>query len=856
MMAAASLELSGISKRYPGVQALNRVSFECRPGEIHAVLGENGSGKSTLLGIAGGAVVADEGSVTIMGQPLAAADPLQARQLGLAVVYQDDSLVRELTVAENLLLGAVDGPARLAGKREWAAKQLARYDLHISADVLVGHLNASQRQFLEIVKALAAEPKVLLLDEPTSSLDISGVEKLSGIIRRIIGEGAAVVYVSHRLPEILALADRVTILRDGQGQGTYDVDEKLSENDLIALMVGRPIDTEYPARAGLVSSDIVLSAKDLSGARFQDVNLDLRRGEILGFAGSEGNGQREAIRALGGLETASGEVHCNGRPVKLGAPRDALDAGVFSLSADRMSESIFPGLGVRENMTVQVLQKFATDGVISAPKERASALSLVGKLDIASADLDQPIVGLSGGNQQKAVLARSFLYDAKVILIDEPTQGVDAKARFDIYRAIRAKADEGVACVINSSDAMELAGLCDRVLVFSRGRVIRELSGLEISEESIVSSFLRSKEVVGTTKDAIDSPGVDWLSIANFRKLVAGGSNQWWVPLLFLFVLTIAVGGYASLRTDVFLTPLNIRHILLATAPLALVTMAQFSVLMVRGFDISVGAVISLTVVIGSFLMAEDMNAGLILFGALVCLAVGVAVGVTNGVLVRRVGINSVITTIAMLSVVQGIALYLRPSPFGVISEDFIDFFQTRVGFIPASFFVILSAAIAGDVWLYRTRSGLKLRAVGFREEAAKRNGVRVDFVQIRAFLLSAVIAVLSGFFVGSEVGVGTPIIGSSYTLTSIAAAVLGGAALTGGRGSFVGGLLGALFFTLVVNIITLLRLNTGAGIMTSGALTLIAVTLYSGLGPIRRVWAHIRTAWAQFNSPLEAPHE
>ena len=467
MMAAASLELSGISKRYPGVQALNRVSFECRPGEIYAVLGENGSGKSTLLGIAGGAVVADEGSVTIMGQPLAAADPLQARQLGLAVVYQDDSLVRELTVAENLLLGAVDGPARLAGKREWAAKQLARYDLHISADVLVGHLNASQRQFLEIVKALAAEPKVLLLDEPTSSLDISGVEKLSGIIRRIIGEGAAVVYVSHRLPEILALANRVTILRDGQGQGTYDVDEKLSENDLIALMVGRPIDTEYPARAGLVSSDIVLSAKDLSGARFQDVNLDVRRGEILGFAGSEGNGQREAIRALGGLETASGEVHCNGRPVKLGAPRDALDAGVFSLSADRVAESIFPGLGVRENMTVQVLQKFATDGVISAPKERASALSLVGKLDIASVDLDQPIVGLSGGNQQKAVLARSFLYDAKVILIDEPTQGVDAKARFDIYRAVRAKADEGVTCVINSSDAMELAGLCDRVLVFS-----------------------------------------------------------------------------------------------------------------------------------------------------------------------------------------------------------------------------------------------------------------------------------------------------------------------------------------------------------------------------------------------------
>ena len=852
-MAAAALELTAISKRYPGVQALNSVNFECRAGEIHAVLGENGSGKSTLLGIAGGAVSADEGRVMIMGQQLLAADPLQARQLGLAVVYQDDSLVRELTVAENLLLAAVDGPASVGGKREWAAKLLARYDLRISPDTIVGQLNASQRQFLEIVKALAADPKVLLLDEPTSSLDISGVEKLSGIIRRSVAAGAAVVYVSHRLPEVLALANRVTILRDGEGQGTYAVNDRLSESDLIALMVGRPIDTEYPARAGGVSSDIVLSSTGLTGSRFHDVGFFVRRGEILGFAGSEGNGQREALRAIGGLEAAAGQLQCAGRLVAAGTPREALDAGIFSLSADRAAESIFPDLGVRENMTVQVLDDFATNGVISAAKERAGTLSLIEKLDIVAADLDQPIKELSGGNQQKTALARSFLYPAKALVIDEPTQGVDAKARFDIYRAIRAKVDEGLACVINSSDAMELAGLCDRVFVFSRGRVIRELKGAEISEENIVSAFLRSKGAAASARETVDLPRPALLSAANLRRLIAGGSNQWWVPLFFLFVLTIVVGGYASLRTDAFLTPLNVKHILLATAPLALVTMAQFHVLVVRGFDVSVGAVISLTVCIASFLMAEDMNAGPILLGALVCLAVGVAVGLTNGALVRRIGINSVITTIAMLSVVQGIALYLRPSPFGVISEDFIDFFQTRIGFVPVSFFAILAAAILGDIWLYRSRSGLKLRAVGFREEAAKRNGVRVDFVHMRAFLLSAVVAVLSGLFVGSEVGVGTPIIGASYTLSSIAAAVLGGAALTGGRGSFVGGFLGALFFTLVVNIITLLGLNTGAGIMTSGALTLFAVALYSGLTPIRRIWAHIRAALAQLNAPIEA---
>jgi ribose transport system ATP-binding protein len=853
MAPVVSLELSGISKRYPGVQALNRVDFECRAGEIHAVLGENGSGKSTLLGIAAGAVAADEGRIAIMGEPLSRADPLLARRLGLAVVYQDDSLVRELSVAENLLLGSGNGPKTLAGKRQWAAKQLAPYELGISPDALVGQLSSSQRQFLEIVKALATNPKVLLLDEPTSSLDISGVEKLTEIVRRIVAAGVAVVYVSHRLPEILALANRVTILRDGVGQGTYEVSERLSENDLIALMVGRPIETEYPVHAMASSGDIVLSARDLSAARFQAITFDVRGGEILGFAGSEGNGQREALRSLAGFEEASGQVVCAGRPIAAFTPRAALEAGILSLSADRSAESIFPTLGVRENMTVQVLGSFAAGGLISAAKEERAASSLVEKLNIVASDLDQAIGGLSGGNQQKAVLSRSFLYDAKALLIDEPTQGVDAKARFDIYRAIRAKADQGLACVINSSDAMELAGLCDRVLVFSRGRIIRELAGSDISEESIVSSFLRSKELAAGSKNAIEAAPPAW-SLANVRRLFAGGGQQWWTPLLFLLLLIVAVGIYATLQTDAFLTPLNIRHILLATAPLALVTMAQFNVLMVRGFDVSVGAVISLTVVIGSFLIAEDFDAGFIFLGSLVCLAAGILIGLTNGALVRFVGINSVITTIAMLSVVQGIALYLRPSPFGVISEDFIDFFQARIGFVPISFFVILAAAVAGDFWLYRSRGGLKMRAVGFREEAAKRNGVRVDFVHIRAYLLSAVIAVLSGLFVGSEVGVGSPVIGSSYTLTSIAAAVLGGAALTGGRGSFVGAVLGALFFTLTVNIIALLGLNTGAGIMVSGALTLFAVALYSGLQPIRRVWANIRAAFDRRAVTAKAP--
>lgn len=841
-MSPISLKLSGISKRYPGVQALSGVDFECRPGEVHAVLGENGSGKSTLLKIASGAVAADAGSIEIMGRTLAAADPLQARRFGLATVYQDDSLVRELTVAQNLYLGHAGPALPMSGLRRWAQLQLDRYELDLSPDTAVGTLTPSQRQFLEIVKALSAEPKVLLLDEPTSTLDLPDVEKLGAIVRQAQAAGTGIVYVSHRLPEILSLADRVTILRDGVGRGTYPVSDALSEAQLVALMVGRPVESEYPPKLGAraEAAPVVLSVAGLSGEAFSDIGFALRRGEILGFAGAEGNGQRQVLRALGGFVEAEGSIGCNGRDIPTGAPRRALAGGLMMLSSDRAEESIFPALGVRENMTVQVLGRFAAGGLVSAGRERARAAQLVEELGIVTAGLDQPISGLSGGNQQKTVLARSFLYGAPVVLIDEPTQGVDANARFDIYQAVRAKAEAGASFVINSSDALELAGICDRVLVFSRGHVIRELTGDEVTEENIVSSFLTSTRV-RRERDRAEGDGAKPLLA---RLGLAGGlQTRWWTPLLFLALLLLIVGGYASTQSEAFLTGLNMRHILLAAAPLALVTMAQFNVLMVGGFDISVGSLMSVVVVAASFLVAYQMGPVPLVLGVIACLAIGLLVGAANGLVVRKIGINSVITTIAMLSVLQGIALYLRPTPAGIVSPEFLDVLKTRIGFIPASFFLLLAIAAAGDWWLYRSRSGLRLRATGFREEAAKRNGVRTDWVHVRGYLLSGLLAALAGLFLSTEVGVGHPTVGATYTLTSIAAAVLGGAALTGGRGSFLGALLGALFFTLTVNIIPLLGVNTAVGIIASGALTLFAVLVYSGWEPFGWLWRRLRTA-------------
>lgn len=826
-MADIVLKMESVSKSYPGVKALDNFSFDVHAGEVHAILGENGSGKSTLMKIASGAITPNAGRIEIGGKHLAHADPREAISYGLATVYQDDSLVRELSVAQNLFLATPKGSVPYGSMVGWAEEQLAPFNLGISPTTAVGNLTPAHRQFVEVVKALLSNPRVLLLDEPTSTLDYDGVAHLTSLVRDLTARGTGVVYVSHRLPEILDLANRVTILRDGVHEGTFDVTDDTSEQELVSRMIGRDVESEYPAKAGQIEPDPVIVVEGLSGDAFEDISFVANRGEIVGFAGAEGNGQREALRAIAGLEAShSGTVTCRGKAVDVTEPRHAIRSGVLCLSADRAGESIFPDLGVRKNMTLPRLRDFARRGLLSNRQEQDHAATMRDEFGVVTATLETPISGLSGGNQQKVVLARSFRTNAQAVLIDEPTQGVDAGARHDIYQAIRTNLREDGTLVINSSDAQELAGICDRVLVFSRGRIVAELTGPDVNEEQIVSSFLRARDA----KQAGDTAAGMMSRV--FRTLISG-SNIWWVPLVFLAALTLIVGGYAALQTDVFLRHVNIRYILLATAPAAMVAMAQLHVLLVRGLDVSVGSMMSLTVVAASFMIAFQMPIGMQILGVLGCLAIGAVVGLINGTLVRFANINAVITTIAMLSVLQGAALLGRPTPAGMISQEFTGLLRERIGFLPVSIFVLLGIAIAFDFWLHHTRSGLEAKAVGFREVAAQRNGVRVDRVHVRAYMLAALMATVAGFFLGSEVGVGAPTVGANYALTSIAAAVLGGAALSGGRGSFVGALFGALFFALMVNVITLLGLSTSFGIIASGAMTLFAIFLYSGLGEV-----------------------
>ena len=489
------LELAGVSRQFGAVRALTDVSFDCRAGEVHALVGENGSGKSTLLGIASGFVDPDLGTIQIGGRPLRRDSPALARSLGLAMAYQDTSLVNAEPVKNNLFLAASPGDRPPFWRRKkWARKVLAELDLDLELfpDAPVGFITLADRQLFEVAKALVSHPKVLLLDEPTTALGPDEVEALHRTIVQCRERGIGVVYVSHRLPEVLEIADRITVLRDGRNQGTFDA-RTTSEAQLVELIVGRPFETAFPAAPpSTAESREVLVVEGLQGQSFGPVSFTLEAGEVVGIAGAEGNGQPQLFDCLAGrVPPKAGRVACDGEELALISTTEAVRAGIMLLPGDRKHSALMSVLGVRVNMSIQSLRRFAGLGFLQRRKERRAVDGLIEELEVRTPSLEQPVEFLSGGNQQKVVVARTFLREPSVILAYEPTQGVDVGSRFDIYQALRTRTAAGAALLVKSSDPIELAGLCDRVLVMSRGTIVEEIPGDELDERRITEAIVR-----------------------------------------------------------------------------------------------------------------------------------------------------------------------------------------------------------------------------------------------------------------------------------------------------------------------------------------------------------------------------
>jgi ribose transport system ATP-binding protein len=489
------LELRGVSRQFGAVRALTDVSFDCRAGEVHALVGENGSGKSTLLGIASGFVKPDRGTVRIGGKLLHRDSPAEARRLGLAMAYQDTSLILAQPVKNNLYLAAPpDRRPPFWRRKRWARRLLMELDLDLELfpDAPAAALTLAERQLFEVAKALVSDPKVLLLDEPTTALGPHEVEALHRTVDACRRRGVGVVYVSHRLPEVLEVADRVTVLRDGRTQGTFDARET-TEAALVDLIVGRPFDAAFPPPSPKGEEPReVLVVDGLQGQSFGPVSFTLLAGEVVGVAGAEGNGQAQLFDCLAGRQPPkAGRVACDGEELMLISTHEAVRAGIMLLPGDRKLEALMPVLGVRVNATVQSLRRFTLFGLLRRRLERRTVEALMRVLKIRTPSLEQPVQFLSGGNQQKVAVSRTFLREPSVILAYEPTQGVDVGSRFDIYEALRSRTAAGAALLVKSSDPLELAGLCDRVLVMSRGQIVEEIPGDELDELRIVEAIVR-----------------------------------------------------------------------------------------------------------------------------------------------------------------------------------------------------------------------------------------------------------------------------------------------------------------------------------------------------------------------------
>ncbi len=836
---APLVEARGVSMQFPGVRALDGVDFDVRPGEIHALIGENGAGKSTLVRILAGEISGYGGEVFRDGQARRLADPREAIAGGIAVIPQELQLVSSLSAAENIFLGReprtplglVDGRALAARSAEELA---ALGETHVPPGEIVEHLEAGQRQLVAIARALSLEARLIIMDEPTTSLGNEEAARLERLVRRLSERGVAIVYISHRLDEVRRLAHRVTVLRDGRRITTRDA-AGLDEAEMVRLMVGREIPNVElaPLPAG---SPEVLHVQGLSvadperpgGFRVRDVSLSVRRGEIVGLAGLVGAGRTDFLLALtGALEAeVSGRVRVGGSDYRPTDPAAAREAGLVLLPEERKSQAIFPGMGVGENVTVGALEKVSRMGWIDAPRAREAAARGMRDTGVRAASASTPIATLSGGNQQKAVLARCLFASPSVLLLDEPTRGIDLAARAEIYALLRRLSAEGFGIVLCSSEMSEILTQCHRVVVFREGRVTAELSREEATEERVLAAA--SGAASGAREEAAQRPGDGpppspprGARLARFKSILGLAA-----VLLLSIVFSPVRGG-----RPVFLGIGNLTDILRQVAEKGILAVGMTAVVVSGGIDLSVGSVLALAATLTAWFL---MKGGLSLAAAaLAVLFIGALWGAVNGFVVARWRLQPFIATLATMSAARGVARYVSggaaiPLGFGPggAPESMHAIAGVVLPYVPVPAVLFVASVVAMHLYLARTRAGRYLYAIGDNETAARLSGIRVGWHKASVYVIAATLAALAGIVHCAQLEQGNPSDGVAYELDAIAAVVIGGTSLSGGTGTVGGTLVGVLIIGVLNNIMGLNNVDANLQLILKGVIILGAVWL------------------------------
>lgn len=478
-MAKEILKMTGVVKRFPGVLALNNVNFSLMEGEIHALVGANGAGKSTLIKTLAGVYPPDGGEIELNGEKQRFKNPNEAKQKGIAVIYQEFTLFPDLDVAKNIYFG-MEPVYGKSGLIHWkkvykqAKDLLKRFDLDLDVYTKVGDLSIAQQQMVEIAKALACDAKILVMDEPTATLTIQEVERLFEIIEDLKSRNVSIIYISHRLDEVTRISSRLTVLRGGTVVGTANTNE-VEKSDIIKMMVGENINNEITPNP-VVDSELILSVQNISNQFIHDISFDLKKGEVLGIAGLVGAGRTEAVRALFGADRIkSGEIYVGGEKRTISRPKDAINCKIGLLPESRKAQGLFMNLNIRRNITMVNLKNFISGIFINSNKERAEAKKHIDALSIKTPSTDFPVLNLSGGNQQKVVLAKWLCANCDILILDEPTRGVDVGAKEEIFQAVTDLAEKGKSVIFISSELEEVLRVSNRILTMYKGRITGEL---------------------------------------------------------------------------------------------------------------------------------------------------------------------------------------------------------------------------------------------------------------------------------------------------------------------------------------------------------------------------------------------
>lgn len=499
-MSDSLFDIKGLSKRFPGVQALSEVDLDIRKGEIHGLIGENGAGKSTLIKAIAGAHIKDSGEMTFEGRPFAPHNPTEALRQGIAIVYQELSLCGNMSVAENIYINRhpVRSVLRVIDRkelRELTRNALSQFGLEVSHAERVSNLSLAVQEQIEILKALSYDPQLLILDEPTGPLSRPLVERLFELMRSMRERGASILYISHNMGEVLEICDRITVLRDGERVGQVLAAES-TEEQLARMMVGRALGQMYPDRGTVSVGDVVLEVENLTRPGvFEDVSFELRRGELLGVAGLIGAGRTDvAMTIFGALSKIAGTIRVDGDEVRIDSPRDAIREGVAYLPEDRKSLGLFLDFSIAENLLSVRIKKFARWGIVDMKALAADTGRIMDQLQIRARGTDQVVQYLSGGNQQKTLFAKWVTLNPRILLIDEPTRGIDVGAKQAIHQILRNMANEGIGVMMISSELSEVLGMSDRIMIMDRGRVVDIVANDEsVTEESIMQAIVQSR---------------------------------------------------------------------------------------------------------------------------------------------------------------------------------------------------------------------------------------------------------------------------------------------------------------------------------------------------------------------------